>query len=824
MFTIRKYFFFICLFCLTSADAYASIITEDTNWTGVIDIVEDLFVPAGVTLTISPGTVVNVQPSENTRIDPEFLSHQTEILVRGTLIIKGHTDNLVRFALNGDVDVERWAGIIVDGGRAIIENTSIAEAETGLHLIDGSAVLSRVTVSGNRYGLIAQGQGAVIELKNSVVRANDYGVLAFNGGEVITADSVINDNVKRDNFAAKAQHVKVTPVVYELPERALSQTYSNETLVGNTTWRGRIRVQGQVRVPPEGRLLIMPGTVVEFTFKDTNGDGIGENGILVQGGFVAKGTSEKPIIFRAAEKDAKRGAWDSINILGSDQTKNLIEFCQIEQGYRGMHFHFANVAVTNSVMRHNYRGMQFQESLVEIRDNHFYRNTSAIQARDSEVVFRNNTIYENFNGANLFRMNVVAQNNVFANNQGDGLRIREGAATVENNSMSGNRYGLLVADALFGKFNSNLMSANLEFGLALRNTESIDIRHNAIVNNGLHGLIVRDSRGEIQGNMITGNGERGIGVLSFTGSIRGNVITANGLYGIGLETAETIDAVGNWWGDSDLEKKIYDQADDAALGKVLLEPVLQTPIEFVWPVALVPTDISWYGTVRVLDRVTVPLDVTLSVMAGSVVEFGDSVGMDVYGAIQGKGLVDKRISFTSIAKKGANDWDEISLDRALGSFFENCDFSYATWGVHSHYTNLIVNQCQFVSNDGGMRFRSGPVTIKNSVFQKNRIGMRAYLAFGDISHNIVTNNEMGIYIREKGDGLTISQNNIYANDRYNMRLGDFNKSDVDARNNWWGGISVLDTVFDRNREPYIGNVLFDPVLEQPITLDWTPIQ
>ena len=54
-----------------------------------------------------------------------------------------------------------------------------------------------------------------------------------------------------------------------------------------------------------------------------------------------------------------------------------------------------------------------------------------------------------------------------------------------------------------------------------------------------------------------------------------------------------------------------------------------------------------------------------------------------------------------------------------------------------------------------------------------------------------------------------------------MRLGDFNSEDVDARNNWWGPEGpVLDKFFDGNVEAYIGKVIFDPVLDKPVTFDW----
>ena len=46
---------------------------------------------------------------------------------------------------------------------------------------------------------------------------------------------------------------------------------------------------------PEGsRLIIMPGTIVEFKRKDTDGDGIGENGFLFRAFLLPKAQRNIP--------------------------------------------------------------------------------------------------------------------------------------------------------------------------------------------------------------------------------------------------------------------------------------------------------------------------------------------------------------------------------------------------------------------------------------------------------------------------------------------------------------------------------------------------
>ena len=160
------------------------------------------------------------------------------------------------------------------------------------------------------------------------------------------------------------------------------------------------------------------------------------------------------------------------------------------------------------------------------------------------------------------------------------------------------------------------------------------------------------------------------------------------------------------------------------------------------------------------------------------------------------------------------------MDRATGSFFRNCDFSKAAWALHSHFVNLKVTRCLFEDNDGGLRLNSGPVEVRQSFFVNNRIGIRSFQGIGTIRDNEFKGNETAIFLREKGSNIQVNRNNLLDNGMYAIRLGDFNDEDVDARENWWGGKPVVDQVFDGHREAYIGKVLFEPELREPIMLDW----
>ncbi len=807
---------FLILF-LAPSPAFSTLIQTDTTWSGTISVSDDVLIPEGVTLTIAPGTTVLVTPSESTKTDPEFLSSLTEITVRGTLRANGTDQQPVTFSGTGDKRAS-WAGIIIDGGSATLHSCVVSDAETGLTVIAASVDVTGSTLTKNRYGLLVQGNQAIVRLQRSLIRENDYGLFLLNGAGIESRDTVIAENRKKDRYETSAGTVRPDKVLPVKAGKGNARVYRDEVLIGTVRWQGRIEVAGIVRVPEQSRLIIVPGTVVEFRRKDTNHDNIGENGLLVQGVIIAKGTCENPILFRSAEKQRRMGDWDSINIMNSDKAQSLIEFCRIEDAYRGLHFHFSHVAVTDTVLKNNYRGIQFQESEVEVRGTRFYGNKSALQARDSEILLSGNVITGNYTGINLFRDAATVRGNVIAHNAQEGLRIREGLPVVEGNLLDGNRYGMMITDAEYGTFSKNIVTHNLETGVSLKDTDTIEISGNAIQANGMHGINIQDSNASIVGNLISGNGERGIGVQSFHGTITANNILRNGLYNLGVEGPEGVAARMNWWGGSDPKTTISDGGTEPAKGRADYLPLLSDPAVFTWPLTTISSDAEWHGAIAVPERITIQPGATLTLSPDTRVRFSIGSGLAVQGKIVARGENSSPVTFSSTEARGTGEWDEIVLDHAPGSVFVHCIFENAAWALHSHFTDLVVEGCIFRNNVGGLRFTSGPVTVRQSVFEKNQVGIRAFRGKALITENAITGNNVGIFVREKGGGLTITRNNLFANSEYNIRNGDFNDQDVDARENWWGEGDPAAGIYDARHEPGIGLVRYEPHARRPFTL------
>ncbi|MHB8789391.1 MAG: right-handed parallel beta-helix repeat-containing protein [Desulfobulbaceae bacterium] len=808
------------LLLLLPSTAQSTILLADTVWEGEVRLEENILVPEGVTLTVRAGAVISVIPADNTRTDPEYMSSLTEITVRGTLNVEGTPGAPVLFRLDPEGAAgNQWAGIIVHGGVVRMRSCTVRDAETGIWVLGGTVQVQASSLTANHYGLVAHRRETSVMLADTRITGNEYGLLTLSGAAVLPdSGSVISGNRKEDVLSPPVGTVALPHPRYEVPTTGKIREVGDEVIQGDAVWQGHLRVNGLVRVPSGSRLIILPGTLVEFSRKDSNGDGIGENGLMLQGVLLAKGTEQEPIFFRSAEEQPRPGDWDAVNIINSDGARNLIEYCQFEDAYRGLHFHFANVLVQQSVFRNSYRGVQFQESTVELRHNLFRENISAIQARDSEILFRDNQVLDNIFGANFYRAHLTIEENRFASNLDFGLKVREGYPTVARNIFDHNRFGLMLSDTSYGSVAGNLMVENSESGMSVRKGINLEVNNNFVQGNGLSGISLRDSTALVRGNHISEQGERGVGVISFQGQVTGNSFSNNRLYAIAAEDGADVAAPGNWYDRADIDQILFDINDDPSRGRIDYGPVAEEPVPFAWPLDTIPVDVRWTGGISVPKPIAVPKGTTLTVAPGADVLFARDGGLAIQGRLLALGGKEKRIRFTATEGKEPGSWGEILLEYAEGSRFANCDVEYATWGIHSHFTAMPVVGCTFRNNGGGLRFRSGPLVIRNSLFQDNDIGIRAYLGRAEISTNIITGNNKGIFVREQGGGLQIRENNIFGNRDYNIRVGDFNREDIQATGNWWGTDDPAETIFDARREPGIGTVLYDPPLRQPLEI------
>ncbi|HEY5672488.1 MAG TPA: NosD domain-containing protein [Malonomonas sp.] len=134
------------------------VLTADTVLDGAYLLEADLQVPVGITLTILPGSDILVVASDSTKIDPEYLSKEIEVLIRGRLLAQGTAARPIRFALDStDNSDSLWAGLqFVASEGSLLEHLRIEQAETGVLCLDSSPQLNYVSILRSRYGILLQ--------------------------------------------------------------------------------------------------------------------------------------------------------------------------------------------------------------------------------------------------------------------------------------------------------------------------------------------------------------------------------------------------------------------------------------------------------------------------------------------------------------------------------------------------------------------------------------------------------------------------------------------------------------------------------------------
>ena len=330
-----------------------------------------------------------------------------------------------------------------------------------------------------------------------------------------------------------------------------------QTLWADTVWDGEVVIDGILTVAPGVTLEIRPGCHVRFTRQDSNGDGIGEHELFIQGMLRAVGTAEQPILFTSAEGTPKLADWGAINMMMSEGD-NRIEHCVIEYGYRGFHAHFAAATLRDSLFQRNQRGAQFQEARVTIERCRIVDNSNGLQFRDSEVDLIDSHIARNQWGVRCVYSTLRMRGCLIEENLINGLNARAGTVTVTGNRITGNRRGLYLQSS------------------------QAEVSGNELTGNSEHGIFLEDGKVDVHANLVTGNGRSGVRWVNATGRLTANNLAGNGEYALINDGTAAVDAGGNWWGSSvseEIARTVRDGRARSGMGIVAVgEPLPQASV------------------------------------------------------------------------------------------------------------------------------------------------------------------------------------------------------------------------------------------------------
>ena len=225
----------------------AEAVTTDTTVSGKVTIAQDLLIPEGLTLTFLPGTQVTVVPSESTRTDSQFVTTQTEIVVRGSLIMDGTTVGTQNNSQGS------WGGIIAATPDAsiTIKSSRVAGAQYGLMMLGGTARVTNSTFENNEVG-IAAALGAWVELADNTFTGNSMATAAWHTANSLKSST---DTLTGNEDGALAlttepvdiQFRDILPVIPDPPP--VTREYLGEVaLTDDTSWSGSVVIEGHARM------------------------------------------------------------------------------------------------------------------------------------------------------------------------------------------------------------------------------------------------------------------------------------------------------------------------------------------------------------------------------------------------------------------------------------------------------------------------------------------------------------------------------------------------------------------------------------------------
>ncbi|MCK4596837.1 right-handed parallel beta-helix repeat-containing protein [bacterium] len=392
---------------------------------------------------------------------------------------------------------------------------------------DHSGIVVHLMELGRRSITTADGSYSLL-----AIPAGTYSLLATDGDTT----RYLFDFIIAHGVSVRAERTTTAPTI-ELP---MFQRIEDD-LGGQVHWTaegGPYLITQSVTVLPGSHLSIEAGAVVKF---------VGYHRLTVQGRLLAKGTTADSILFTTVKIAGSPGDWNRISIQGpKDGPPDTLGFCRIQ---------YANV------------GLSCQQAAPVVHNN--------------EV-------------CNCFGYGIVADisapkisGNFLRNNYG-GISCENGsAAIIEGNTIQENSFAGIACTNSSPQISDNVISQN-KYGLYTERECDPLVWHNHFFSNEDALYLHYYCDPQIEANEISDQQRSGLYLSGYNNpEIHRNNISQNGSYGVYLTyQPDNVQAQNNWWGTNNLNEigtLIWDVHDNAAVGEVLLNPILEAPVDSAGP-------------------------------------------------------------------------------------------------------------------------------------------------------------------------------------------------------------------------------------------------
>ena len=248
--------------------------------------------------------------------------------------------------------------------------------------------------------------------------------------------------------------------------------------------------------------------------------------------------------------------------------------------------------------------------------------------------------------------------------------------------------------------------------------------------------------------------------------------------------------------------------------------------------------IHWQNEVRLHGDVLLEAGAELIIAPGTRVIFEPPrPGEDIYrehpyfvgselivrGRLIALGTAAKPIVFMAADPAGAaGSWGGINIEDSPEVHFSHCRFEQSDSALHSRQSWVTVENSHFSNNLVGVRFHDTRLLVENNLFENNGTAIRFHFGSPLIINNLIRNNRKGLFISAEPRDYRIENNSFIDNAPYQVSLGEGVKEAVDLRNNHWSepaGSALEARFFDGRVDDWLGRIEYLPVHSQPVRLE-----
>ena len=396
-----------------------------------VDVMNDLIVSPGVSLTIGAGTELRFYGSAKT------------LQVDGNMQVQGTSGNPVKFTTeNASPRAGAWKGIeVAAGGTVTINYAQIEWARKGINFIGGTGEVHNTVIRNNQYGIYLSDGASPLITNGNVISSNTYGIYTLGKNQVgnnplpVVSGNSIYDNTGKNFYSNNyydAPNVTLdisnnwwgttdipsivdkivdnidysfSPVAEFLPfldsaggtatyGTALTGEWINQTqLVAGATYD----IVRSLTVPLGEYLPIPNGVTIRFYARDAK--------LQIDGSLSVSGTQADPARFTSYKSSPVKGSWSGV-IIGEGSGPVTINGAIIEWADTGIYFDNSDGEVHGSTIMNNNTGIYvFQNSQPVITSgNNITKNNYGIwlyaswplqPGGDPDPVIMGNNIFNN---------------------------------------------------------------------------------------------------------------------------------------------------------------------------------------------------------------------------------------------------------------------------------------------------------------------------------------------------------------------------------------------------------------------------------------------